>query len=160
MSKLSDIEKITVFKRPEESSGFLLWHVSLSWRGCIEEVLKSLGLTHPQFVVLATTAWLTRKGDHISQIDIGKTAGLDPNTTSQILRGLELKNFIKRTRSLNERSKNPVLTALGSKILHEALPVVEKADTNFFESVSSKNIADLVKIFQKIILKNASKKVI
>lgn len=151
MSKSNAIEKITLFKSPEESPGFLLWHVSLAWRSSIEEILRSLDLTHPQFVVLATTAWLTRKGDHISQSDIGKTAGLDPNTTSQILRGLEAKNFIKRTRSLNERSKNPELTSLGSTVLHKALPAVENADAKFFESLSSKNIDDLVKIFQKIV---------
>ena len=151
MSKLNNIEKITLFKSPEESPGFLLWHISLSWRSCIERTLEHFNLTHPQFVVLATTAWLTRKGDYISQSDIGKSAGLDPNTTSQILRGLEIKNLIKRTRSLNERSKNPSLTELGLDILFKALPAVEKADTQFFESLSPKNTNDLVKLFQKII---------
>jgi DNA-binding MarR family transcriptional regulator len=151
MNKFDDIEKISLFKSPEDSPGFLLWHVSLSWRGCIEETLKRFDLTHPQFVVLATTAWLTRKGNHISQIDIGNSAGLDPNTTSQILRGLEVKNFIKRTRSLNERSKNPVLTELGLDVLYKALPAVEKADTQFFQTLTQNNIDDLIKLFQKLI---------
>ncbi len=155
MSKSSGIEKITLFKSPEESPGFLLWHASLSWRGSIEEILKPLDLTHPQFVVLATTAWLTKNGDQVSQIDIGKTAGLDPNTTSQVLRGLEAKSFIQRTRSLNERSKNPVLTSLGSKVLHKALPAVENADAKFFELLGSKNRDDLVKMFQKLTSKNS-----
>lgn len=153
MSRLNDIEKITLFKSPEDSPGFLLWHVSLAWRNSIEDVLDSLSLTHPQFVVLATTAWLTRKGDHVSQIDIGKAAGLDPNTTSQILRGLEAKNLIKRTRSLNERSKNPALTSLGSTILHKALPAVEKADEQFFKALSAKNIEDLLKLFHELVAK-------
>ena len=151
MSKLNNIENITLFKSPEESPGFLLWHISLSWRSCIEKSLGHFDLTHSQFVVLATTAWLTRKGDHISQVDIGKNAGLDPNTTSQILRGLEVKSLIKRTRSLNERSKNPVLTELGLDILSKALPAVEKTDTQFFKSLNQKNIDELVKLFQKII---------
>src|SRR5579872_3338014 len=127
MNKIDNIEKITLFKSPEESPGFLLWHISLSWRSCIEDTLNHFDLTHPQFVVLATTAWLTRKSEHISQIDISKSAGLDPNTTSQILRGLEVKSFIKRTRSLNERSKNPVLTEVGLDVLSKALPAVERA---------------------------------
>lgn len=146
----SPFEKLSIFKTPKESPDYLLWHVSISWRARIENALKPLDLTHPQFVVLATTAWLTRKGDHSSQIDISKAAGLDPNTTSQILRGLESKNFIKRTRFLNERSKNPALTALGSDVLAQALPAVEKSDAHFFQSLTSKELDELVSIFQKI----------
>src|SRR3989338_5589068 len=116
----NNIEKLTLFKTPEESPGYLLWHVSSSWRSSIEKTLKPLKLTHPQFVVLATTSWLTRKGDHVNQIDISKSTGLDPNTTSQVLRSLEIKNFIKRTLSINERSKNPFLTDLGFKVLKKA----------------------------------------
>jgi len=160
MNNIGDIEKITTFKSPEDSPGFLLWHISSAWRSAIEDVLKPLDLTHPQFVVLATTAWLTRKGNIINQIDISKAAGLDPNTTSQILRGLEIKKFIKRTQSLNERSKNPMPTSLGSKILQNALPAVENADAQFFKSLSIKNLNDLIKLFQKIIAKNDLGKII
>jgi MarR family transcriptional regulator, organic hydroperoxide resistance regulator len=144
------IEKLTTFSKPEDSPGYLLWHVSLAWRSLIEETLKPLNLTHPQFVVLATTGWLTRNGEHINQINISQASGLDPNTTSQVLRGLELKNFIKRTRSLNERSKNPELTDLGSKVLSKALPAVEKTDSHFFESLTAKEMEWLLKLFQKL----------
>lgn len=152
MTKTKNIEKITVFKTPEESPGYLLWHVSTAWRGFIEEALKPLGLTHPQFVILATTAWLTRNDEYVTQTDISKSSGLDPNTTSQILRGLEKKNLITRTRSLNERSKNPLLTDLGLKIINKALPAVEKADSKFFKIVTSHEMDMLIKIFQKIII--------
>jgi len=150
MKKSKNIEKLTLFKIPEKSPGYLLWRVSLSWRNGIEKKLKSFDLTHPQFVVLATTSWLTRKGDHINQIDISQFIGLDPNTTSQILRGLEAKNFIKRARSLNERGKNPILTELGSEVLEKALPAVEVTDLKFFELLTSDEMATLVKIFQKL----------
>lgn len=150
MNIAKKIEKLTLFKTPEESSGYLLWHISLAWRSAIEETLKPLDLTHPQFVVLVTTAWLTRNGDHISQIDISKAAALDPNTTSQVLRGLELKSFIQRTRSLNERSKNPCLTDDGLRILEQALPAIEKTDTKFFASLSTNEKNDFIKIFQKL----------
>ncbi len=146
----TNIEELTLFQTPEESLGYLMWRVSLSWRNSIEDTLKDFGLTHPQFVILATTAWLTRKGKFASQIDISRATGLDPNTTSQILRGLEVKHFIKRTRSLNERNKNPALTELGSKKLNESLPAVEKADVIFFESLSKMEIRSFIKVFQKL----------
>ena len=150
MNKLNNIEKLTLFKTPKESPGYLLWRVSLAWRSVIEEVLKPLNLTHPQFVVLATTAWLTKSGDHINQIDISKASRLDPNTTSQILCGLEAKNFIKRLRSFNEKSKNPILTELGSSVLNNALPAVEQADLKFFELLTPKEMNSLIQIFKKI----------
>lgn len=144
MKTAQDIEKVTQFETPEESPGFMLWHVSVAWRSLIEETLKPLNLTHPQFVVLATTAWLTRKGAVISQIEVSKAAGLDPNTTSQILRGLEKKKFIIRAQSVNEKNKNPSLTDQGFTVLQKAMPAVEKADASFFTLLSPDELQALL----------------
>lgn len=149
--KVKTIEHLTLYDKPEESPGYLLWRVSMQWRTSIENTLKLLDLTHPQFVVLTTTAWLTKNNEKISQIDIGRAAGLDPNTISQILRGLETKNLIKRTRSVDERTKSPTLTKTGSVLLAQALPAVERADTKFFDTLSTKESNELIKIFQKLI---------
>lgn len=151
MSKNNIIEEITQFKTPEQSPGYLLWQVSIMWRSFIEDTLKPHGLTHPQFVVLATTAWLTKDGEIVSQSDVSYATGLDPNTTSQILRGLEQKKLIKREKSLNERSKNPFLTDAGLAILDKALPAVEQSDMQFFEVLSVKEQETLFNIFQKLV---------
>lgn len=148
--KVDAVEQLTLFKTPEESPGYLLWHVSLAWRAMIEAVLKPLDLTHPQFVVLTTIAWLTRNKNIVSQIAIGRSAGLDPNSTSQIIRTLEAKKFIKRKQLLDERSKSPLLTDLGFSVLEKALPAVEQADQHFFARLSSKEMNELVTIFQKL----------
>ena len=147
----NSIEQMTLFKTPEESPGYLLWRISNSWKTSIEEVLKPLNLTHPQFVILATTAWLTRNNKHVNQIDISKTSGLDPTTTSQVLRGLEAKDFITRIRSLNERNKNPKLTILGNNVLSKAIPTVENADAKFFGSLNIQSMNELIKTFQELI---------
>lgn len=152
MIKRADIKHLTEYATPEESPGYLLWRVSTQWRSSIEDVLKPLDLTHPQFVVLAATGWLTQKGEHVRQVDIGRMAGLDPNTTSQILRGLEAKNCIKRIQSIDERSKSPMLTAKGSEKLALALPAVEKADTEFFNVLQVKEMKSLLGFFQKLVL--------
>lgn len=132
MKKNINFKEISVHEKPERSPGFLLWHVSTAWRGSIELMLKSMDLTHPQFVILATLGWLTRKGDRVTQALIGKMAGLDPNTVSQIIRGLEKKELIMRERSTDGRAKNPILTIKGSDILKRALPAVETKDAEFF----------------------------
>lgn len=153
MSERFNFKKISVHEGPKQSPGFLLWHISTSWRSSIEAVLKTFGLTHPQFVVLATTGWLTRNGDFVSQVAIGRMAGLDPNTNSQILKGLEQKSLIKRDPSSDGRAKNVSLTTKGAGILNQALPAVEKADTNFFNSLTKNENDSLTSLFQKLIPK-------
>lgn len=151
-----DFKHISLYTSPKESPGYLLWRISTKWRDSIENVLKPFNLTHPQFVILATLAWLTKDGNKVSQIVIGKMAGLDPNTTSQILRGLEKKKFIKRTQSVDERSKNPVITSAGNIILSEALLLVEQADKDFFTLLENSEINVMVKLFQKLITQDIS----
>lgn len=153
MSSTVEFKHISVHDQPETSPGFLLWHVSTVWRSSIEAVLLPLSLTHPQFVVLATLGWLTRKGDRVTQAAVGKMAGLDPNTTSQILRGLETKRLIKRITSADVRAKNPLLTTKGSEILIKALPAVERADAQFFKMLSNKESDSMIQIFQKLMMK-------
>lgn len=154
-NKSVDFCQLSLHATPDESPGYLLWRVSTQWRSAIEIILKPLDLTHPQFVILTTTAWLTKNGDLINQAEVGKAAGLDPNTTSQILRVLQAKNFIKRIRSIDERSKSPVLTTKGSKILEEALPAVEQEDAKFFAVLKAKECDATIKIFQKLINKQS-----
>ena len=153
MSNQVDFKHISVHEKPEQSPGFLLWHVSTAWRSSIEAVLKLLDLTHPQFVVLATLGWLTRNGDRVTQAALCTMAGIDPNTTSQILRGLETKKLIKRVPSIDPRAKNPMLTANGSKLLVKALPAVEAADAQFFKQLTEKEATAMLSIFQKLISK-------
>lgn len=155
MKKSINFKEISVHDTPDRSPGFLLWHVSTAWRGSIEQMLKSLGLTHPQFVILATLGWLTRKGDRVTQALIGKMAGLDPNTVSQIIRGLEQKELIMREKSSDGRAKNPILTMKGSDILKRALPAVETKDTEFFHNLTAGEMECMISIFQKLIPKNA-----
>ncbi|MBS0624167.1 MAG: MarR family transcriptional regulator [Verrucomicrobia bacterium] len=132
MSQPVNFGKLSQHESAEKSPGFLLWSVSTLWRRKIEEVLKPLGLTHPQFVILATTGWLTRTGQSVTQTEVGRYAALDPNTTSQILRSLEAKGWIQRTHRCDERSKSPCLTEIGTTLLNKALPAVEQADAHFF----------------------------
>jgi DNA-binding MarR family transcriptional regulator len=151
MSERPSFKKISIHEGPKQSPGFLLWHISTSWRSSIEAALKTFGLTHPQFVVLATTGWLTRNGELANQAAIGKMAGLDPNTNSQIIKGLEQKSLIKRDPSSDGRAKNVSLTSKGSQILSNALPAVERMDGNFFNPLKEKEINALVALFQKLI---------
>ena len=151
MSERPNFKEISIHEGPKQSPGFLLWHISTSWRSALEAVLKTFGLTHPQFVMLATTGWLTRNGELTTQAAIGKMAGLDPNTTSQIIKGLEQKKLIKRDKSSDGRAKNVSLTSYGTTILKSAMPAVEEADAKFFRILTKQEASNLLQIFQKLI---------
>jgi DNA-binding MarR family transcriptional regulator len=150
MEKNLNFQEISVHETPDRSPGFLLWHISTSWRSAIEAILKPLDLTHPQFVILATLGWLTRNGDRVTQAAIGKMAGLDPNTTSQIVKGLEKKGVVKREQAADGRAKNPLLTSKGKEILAKALPAVEAADHQFFHTLTNKEMEAMIKLFQRL----------
>jgi DNA-binding MarR family transcriptional regulator len=145
-----DFEAISIYKGPRQSPGFLLWHISTAWRSSIETILKTMGLTHPQFVILAAIGWLTKHKEQVTQIAIGNMAGLDPNTTSQVLKGLEHKELITRAQSTDGRAKNVFLTSKGTKTLNQALPAVEKADAAFFCALSVNEHSSLITLFQKL----------
>jgi len=128
-----NFSEISEHNGPEDSPGYLLWKASTIWRRGIESALKPLGLTHPQFVVLAAVGWLTSS----KQVEIASFCGLDPNTTSQIVRSLETKKLIKRAAE-DGRSKSTSLTPLGVKLLRKALPIVEQEDKRFFNKINIK----------------------
>lgn len=132
--KKEEWKKITQFTGPEDSPGFLLWQVSTEWRRQVENALVPLNITHPQFVILASTGWLTREKYEVSQVELARHCKIDVTMTSQILRALEKKGLIeRRQREANEKSKFPHLTKLGMALVKKAIPLVEKVDIQFFE---------------------------
>lgn len=144
--------KITQFEGPEQSPGFLLWQVSTNWRRLIETALAELGLTHPQFVLLASLGWLTRNQSEVTQVELARHCRTDINMTSQVLRTLEKKGYIERhLRAGNERSKFPKVTESGSKLIEQAIPLVEQVDKRFFEKLGSET-THCIEILQKLSL--------
>ena len=82
---------------PDDSPGFLLWHVTLRWQREITAALAPLGLTHVQFVLLAAAWWLNSRGEDPNQLSVARQAGTDVKMTSEVLRKLEAKGLIVRT---------------------------------------------------------------
>jgi DNA-binding MarR family transcriptional regulator len=143
--------KISRFEGPEQSPGFLLWQASTKWRRAVEQALAPLDLTHPQFVLLANLGWLTREDVHVSQIELARHCSVDVNMTSQILRSLEKKGYIERHRCEgDERSRFPKLTGKGAKLVEKAIPLVEKADTDFFNVLGTKKKNECIGILAKL----------
>ena len=66
--------------------------------------------THPQFVVLASLAYLSQNDNEVTQIMISKLSEIDVMTVSQILSLLEKHDFVKRKEhSRDTRAKVVIL---------------------------------------------------
>src|SRR3954452_14745228 len=104
-------------KRPEESPGFLLWHVSLRWQRDVTAALQPLGLTHVQFVLLASTWWLNTHDEQPSQAALAAFTSTDVKMASQVIRTLEQKRLITREiDAWDTRARRLVVTAAGAEL--------------------------------------------
>jgi DNA-binding MarR family transcriptional regulator len=118
---------------PEESPGFLLWHVTLRWQRDMAAALAPLNLTHVQFVLLATAWWLNSRDQHPNQLALARQAGADVKMTSQVLRTLEAKGLIVReVDPADTRARLLRVTGTGADLALRAIAAVEAADAAFF----------------------------
>ena len=108
------------------------------WHSMIKKELKKMNLTHPQFVILASLAYLLQDSDEVTQVMISKLSGIDVMTVSQILNLLEKNDFVKRKEhSRDTRAKAVILNKKGEEALQKAVPLVEQIDEIFFEKLDT-----------------------
>lgn len=119
---------------PGGSPGFLLWRVTLRWQRLMTAALRPLGLTHVQFVMLASAWWLSDvRGEAASQRRLAEHAGTDPMMTSQVVRALEAKQLLARAPDpADARARLVTVTPAGAGLARRAIRVVEQADAEFF----------------------------
>ena len=124
---------------PEDSSGFLLWQVTNLWQREIKKALEPYGLTHSQFVLMASIHWLTLHKQEVTQILLSSHTKIDPMTTSTVLRTLQAKGLLQRQEHQTDtRAKTVGLTEQGKKIIKVAVKTVESFDKSFFSILGNK----------------------
>lgn len=116
-----------------EKPGFLLWHATLRWQRAVTAALKPTGLTHVQFVLLASTWFLEDRGGPPSQRELAEHAGTDAMMTSQVLRALEAEGLLERHGDpADGRIKRLTVTPAGRAAAGHALEAVDRLDREFF----------------------------
>ena len=123
----------------QESTGLLFIRAYHKWHGLIKTKLRTIDLTHPQFVVLTTLAALLRQQEWVSQTDIARFSDMDVMTVSQIIRLLVKKELIMReVHPKDSRANIILLTDMGLQKVNQALPLVESIDQAFFGKLGNK----------------------
>ncbi|MPZ95229.1 MAG: winged helix DNA-binding protein [Propionibacteriales bacterium] len=122
---------------PDDSTGLVLWQVTNGWQAAQRAVLVPLGLTHAQFVALASITTLTDAEERVNQSRVNEYARLDPTMGSQVVRALESKGLIVRQRdSADRRARLLSPTESGRRLAAAAIRVVEGVDDRFFEAIA------------------------
>lgn len=129
----------------DESAGLLLWQVTNRWQAAQRAVLKPFGLTHVQFVLLASLAWLSdaeRPDAPVSQRTLADQAATDPMMTSQVVRVLESRGWLTREPHPEDRRAISLrITADGVALVRRAVTAVEQCDADFFAALGSRSAA-------------------
>ena len=124
------------FQPSDDSLGFLLWQVTNHWQAAQRAALKPLGLTHVQFVLLASLTYLDATSP-VTQRDLAAHAATDPMMTSQVLRTLERRALVLRqSHPRDKRARAVTATPTGIELANRALVSVEACDREFFEPVA------------------------
>jgi len=112
---------------PAVARGFVLWQAAMRWQRAIDAALRPLGLTHTQYLVLASAARaIGELGDAVAQLAIAESAGLDSATTSILIRKLESRGLLDRdVDSIDGRRWRVTLTQRGRSMLDKATALVE-----------------------------------
>jgi DNA-binding MarR family transcriptional regulator len=125
----------TKYKTADESPGLLLWQVTNRWQAAQRAALKPFGLTHVQFVLLASLTWLDVEGP-ITQRQLADHAATDPMMTSQVLRALEKRGLVERTQHPEDkRAQALTVTRRGRSLANRAVVAVEACDQAFFHAL-------------------------
>ncbi|WP_371400885.1 winged helix DNA-binding protein [Kribbella sp. NBC_00662] len=109
----------------EATPGHLVWRLSMKWRVAVDRALAPRGLTHAQYVMLASLYGLERDGRVPSQRELADHTGLEALYVSKLARSLDADGLIQRTRdAVDTRTMRLELTAKGRETIEPAIAEV------------------------------------
>jgi DNA-binding MarR family transcriptional regulator len=120
---------------PNDAVGFLLWRTLTAYRRRIEAVLDEVGLTHLQFAVLISVAWLGRQNAEVRQRDIMQQSGIQEAQVSLMIKTLRKKGYLTQEPGERDpRVRSIVVTDAGEEVLAAALPRIERLQKELWPS--------------------------
>jgi DNA-binding MarR family transcriptional regulator len=123
-------------------------HAAQAWRTEVAGVLRPHGLTVPQFLVVME---LYRRVRHsstpLTQAEVSVRLGMDANTTSQVVRGLEHRRLLLRSRHPDDaRARALTLTGAGMERAREASADARAHNDRYFGVLGASQLVALDQI--------------
>jgi MarR family transcriptional regulator, organic hydroperoxide resistance regulator len=105
--------------------GHLVWRLSMKWRVAVDRALAPLGLTHAQYVLLASLYAIESAGRRPSQRELADHTGLEALYVSKLARSLEAAGLVERARDPGDtRTVRLALTEHGRTTVTPAIATV------------------------------------
>lgn len=124
---------------PSEDIGYLLWRIMKLWQRGRFRLIDEFELTVPQMEMLGAIFHMSQNAGELTQIALSQETGIDPMTTSTILRNLQKKGYITRTESKTDtRARIVSLEPEGREQFMKALFKVETIQEDLFKKIDKK----------------------
>ena len=132
--------------------GYTMMKAAQVWRTEVGIALRSSQLTVPQFFVLMALYRPARHGwAEPRQAEVGLQLGMDANTISQIVRGLETRGLLTRPpHPLDRRARALSLTEAGLGLARDSSAIVRGINDLFFGVIAREQRAALTEILETL----------
>jgi DNA-binding MarR family transcriptional regulator len=141
----------------ESVAGLALWRLWKTWQAHRREALRSLGLGHTEFVILANLAWMQSRLPPPTQQTVADALGIDKMTTSHALRSLRRKGLAEAIPDPRDRRAARVqLTARGRSLARRGVREVAELNDRFFGPLGADE-ARFTELANRLIHANAAK---
>lgn len=139
------------FQDLESNPGYQLWLASNAWQRVLRKALEGVGLTHVQFVLLASIALLSQERECVTQAEVARFADVDENMTSQVVRALVDHGYVERHgHPTDQRARSLRLTTQGERAVAKAKERVAPARDAFFAPLGD-HARDLAHLLRKVV---------
>lgn len=118
-----------------------------AWRAELAIALAPVSVTPPQFLVLAALLHTrSRQRPRPTQKQLADRTGIDVNTTSQVLRGLERRGLVRRTpHPADSRAIALSLTAGGLELARHCTREARALSRRYFASIDGEPLLATLK---------------
>ncbi len=122
-------------RRPEDVVGVCVWRISLAYQRRAEMALREFGISHLQFVILNTCAWLNLTTGRVSQRDLVAEIGVQEAQLSVTVKALKAKKLVtQRAEEADPRVRVIELSAAGLQLLAQVLPHMRRLQAELWPS--------------------------
>ena len=133
--------------KPSLQTGYLLKVVQHEIRKRMDEELREIDLTTPQYAALS----ILNEFPGISNAELSRKCFITPQTMNLIIHKLEKRKIIEKTASLSHgRIQNIALTGRGRKLLDEADKIVMDVENKLTRKLSDGEKKTLNELLLKI----------
>ena len=134
---------------------YLLRQAQLTNMQSLDPVLQAFGLTTAQYIVLSV---VKEHREGVSSATLARRLGVTPQSSHEIVAGLERRKLIQRAENLaSRRILQATLTAAGISLVQKCDKEVDAFERRFFAALSADEQTGLRDLLERVIRDNREK---